>query len=50
MPGDEYGIAWDDPALAIDWPEMDYQLSDKDRSNPVLAEVTRLPVYAGSGR
>jgi dTDP-4-dehydrorhamnose 3,5-epimerase len=49
-PGDEYGIAWNDPALAIDWPAMDYRLSDKDRSYPVLAEATRLPEYAGSSR
>jgi len=47
-PGDEYGIAWNDPALAITWPVMDYLLSDKDRGYPVLAEAVRLPVYTGS--
>jgi len=46
-PGDEYGIAWNDPALAIAWPEMDYLLSDKDRGYPVLAEAAPLPVYDG---
>jgi dTDP-4-dehydrorhamnose 3,5-epimerase len=46
-PGDEYGIAWNDPALAIAWPEMDYLLSDKDRDYPVLAEAGPLPVYGG---
>jgi dTDP-4-dehydrorhamnose 3,5-epimerase len=45
MPGDEYGIAWNDPALAIAWPEMDYLLSDKDRRYPVLAEARHLPTY-----
>jgi dTDP-4-dehydrorhamnose 3,5-epimerase len=45
MPGDEYGIAWNDPALAIAWPEMDYLLSDKDRHYPVLAEARHLPTY-----
>ncbi|MGD8630727.1 MAG: dTDP-4-dehydrorhamnose 3,5-epimerase [Gammaproteobacteria bacterium] len=44
-PGDEYGIAWNDPALAIGWPEMDYLLSDKDRNYPLLAEARHLPTY-----
>jgi len=44
-PGDEYGIAWDDPALAIEWPQLDYLLSDKDRENPVLSESEHLPEY-----
>jgi dTDP-4-dehydrorhamnose 3,5-epimerase len=44
-PGDEYGIAWDDPALGIDWPQLEYLLSDKDRKNPLLSESEHLPVY-----
>ena len=44
-PADEYGIAWDDPALEIDWPQLDLLLSDKDRQNPLLSESDRLPVY-----
>lgn len=44
-PGDEYGIAWDDPTLAIDWPPLDYLLSDKDREYPLLNECDALPVY-----
>ena len=48
VPGDEYGIAWDDPALAIEWPQLDYLLSDKDRENPVLSESDHLPEY-GAG-
>jgi len=48
VPGDEYGIAWNDPALAIAWPEMDYLLSDKDRNYPVLAEAGHLPTYGAS--
>jgi dTDP-4-dehydrorhamnose 3,5-epimerase len=41
---DEGGIAWDDPELGIDWPATDLVLSDRDRSNPSLAEVLRDPV------
>ena len=41
---DEWGIAWDDPALGIDWPAADLILSDRDRNNPSLAEALRDPV------
>ena len=44
-PGDEYGIAWDDPEIAIEWPEMDYLISDKDLANPLLNESDHLPEY-----
>lgn len=44
-PGDEYGIAWDDPALAIDWPKKDYLLSGKDSELPRLSESNHLPDY-----
>ena len=44
-PGDEYGIAWDDPEIAIEWPEMDYLVSDKDRTNPLITESDHLPEY-----
>ena len=46
-PGDEYGIAWDDPDIGIDWPSMDYILSGKDRDLPRLAESRFLPGYHG---
>jgi len=37
-PAHDAGLAWDDPALAIPWPELDvpFQLSDKDRRHPTL--------------
>ena len=44
-PGDEYGIAWDDPDLAIAWPRLDYLLSDKDLENPTLSDSNNLPDY-----
>lgn len=40
---DEHGVAWDDPALGIDWPLEAPILSDRDRSNPPLADVLRDP-------
>jgi dTDP-4-dehydrorhamnose 3,5-epimerase len=41
--GDEFGIAWNDPGVGIAWPAVDPILSDRDRSNPPLAEVLRDP-------
>ena len=44
---DEFGVAWDDPSLGIDWPDPDPILSDRDRTNPGLAEVLlSAPDYA----
>ena len=44
---DEYGIAWDDPALDIPWPQDgEFQLSAKDRQWPCLADAGDvLPVF-----
>ena len=41
-PSSEAGIAWDDPALGIDWgiPAGDIILSAKDKNNPSLSELT----------
>jgi dTDP-4-dehydrorhamnose 3,5-epimerase len=40
----EAGIAWDDPALGIDWRAGAPIVSDRDRQNPILAAITdRLP-------
>ena len=40
-PQHERGLAWDDPALAIDWPVSGGEaiLSDKDRELPLLREL-----------
>jgi dTDP-4-dehydrorhamnose 3,5-epimerase len=42
---DELGFAWDDPAVGVPWPDIPGTpdgrpiLSDRDRSNPTLAEL-----------
>lgn len=43
-PDHDKGLAWDDPAIAIDWPldGVTPTLSDKDTKHPVLAD---LPAY-----
>lgn len=40
-PESEGAIAWDDPAIGIDWgiPAADVILSDKDRSHPLLSQA-----------
>ena len=38
-PGDEGGVAWDDPDLAISWPVDRPALSDKDRAHPRLRDL-----------
>ncbi|MEI2783227.1 MAG: dTDP-4-dehydrorhamnose 3,5-epimerase [Candidatus Competibacter sp.] len=47
-PPSECGIAWDDPAIGIEWPLREVSLSAKDRENPRLAEQLpeKLPVFA----
>ena len=46
-PANEDGIAWDDPALGIDWqlPADAVVLSEKDRRRPTLAEAGKLFEY-----
>lgn len=43
-PSTEAGIAWDDPALGIDWGVADPIVSPRDRANPRLAEAV-LPAW-----
>ena len=40
-------IRWDDPDVGIDWPPLDFVLSDKDRGAPLLRDIeqSKLPVY-----
>ncbi len=51
---DELGFAWDDPAVAIDWPALAGTadgrpiLSERDAANPALADlVVRLRAHRG---
>lgn len=46
-PASEGAIAWNDPALGIDWglPEADIILSEKDLHHPFLADATSLFDY-----
>jgi dTDP-4-dehydrorhamnose 3,5-epimerase len=42
----EAGIAWDDPALGVEWPVDDPLVSERDRANPTLKSVLyRLPSW-----
>jgi len=47
-PGDERGIIWNDPALAIPWPISDPLISEKDAKYRSLAEMPQefLPHYS----
>jgi len=46
-PEDEEGVAWNDPAIGIEWPVSSPLLSAKDRQNPKLTDMPedKLPVY-----
>jgi dTDP-4-dehydrorhamnose 3,5-epimerase len=40
---DEFGVAWDDPDLGIEWPGRTPILSDRDMSNSTLADALKDP-------
>ncbi|MFQ6611971.1 MAG: dTDP-4-dehydrorhamnose 3,5-epimerase [Fidelibacterota bacterium] len=46
-PEDEYGLNWNDPELAIEWPVGNKIVSPKDSALPTLAEINKafLPQY-----
>lgn len=39
VPGDEIGVRWDDPDLAIAWPVRPVRMSERDRGLPRLREL-----------
>lgn len=45
VPGDEYGVRWDDPELDIPWTNKTPLLSDKDAKWPNLKESAKLPRF-----
>jgi len=46
-PKSELGIAWNDPAIGINWPIAEPILSERDtRHLPLSAVIDRLPVFA----
>jgi len=47
--GDELGIAWNDPELAVDWQAITPILSGRDQANPLLRAIPRahLPRWNG---
>jgi dTDP-4-dehydrorhamnose 3,5-epimerase len=38
---DEYGVAWNDPQIGMDWGTVDPILSDRDRNNPLLRDIVK---------
>jgi dTDP-4-dehydrorhamnose 3,5-epimerase len=38
-PAEERGIAWDDPAIGVQWPVSEPIVSERDRANPRLEEI-----------
>jgi dTDP-4-dehydrorhamnose 3,5-epimerase len=50
-PAAEAGIAFDDPDVGIEWPEMELIVSDRDRTAPRLAQIAdELPFVYASAR
>jgi dTDP-4-dehydrorhamnose 3,5-epimerase len=41
-PEHEGGLAWDDPALGIDWPLAAVEVSARDKAHPTLADLERV--------
>jgi dTDP-4-dehydrorhamnose 3,5-epimerase len=48
-PALEGGFRFNDPAVGIDWPDLELAVSDRDAGAPLLGELTELPVRYSSG-
>lgn len=42
-PDDEHGVTWDDPDIGVPWPLEARSVSERDRTNPKLADLRDLP-------
>jgi dTDP-4-dehydrorhamnose 3,5-epimerase len=49
-PKSEGSIAWDDPAIGVDWPRKDVRLSPKDAAAPRLTDVADDRLFVFDGR
>jgi dTDP-4-dehydrorhamnose 3,5-epimerase len=45
-PARESGFRYDDPDVAIAWPDMEFTVSERDRQAPALAELRSAPQQA----
>jgi dTDP-4-dehydrorhamnose 3,5-epimerase len=48
-PALEGGFRFDDPAVGIEWPDLELAVSDRDAGAPLLAELTELPLRYSAG-
>ena len=48
-PALEGGFRFDDPAVGIEWPDLELAVSDRDAGAPLLGELTGLPVRYRAG-
>ena len=46
-PETERVVRYDDPAIGVDWPDVELNLSQKDMAAPLLADVAVLPAFEG---
>jgi dTDP-4-dehydrorhamnose 3,5-epimerase len=42
---DEFGLAWNDPEVGIDWPSREPVLSQRDQANPRLQDIPFTPTF-----
>jgi len=49
-PENDHAIAWNDPAIGIDWPVTEPRLSKRDAEAPSLADATVLPAFGSGSR
>ena len=45
-PQNERGIAWNDPAIGIDWPTTEPVLSERDQNHPVLSQLDQASLFS----